>query len=49
MYLCFLPTPYKTAPIVYIIPPANNKTKPGIPNNDGSRFALIIMHHPITR
>ena len=49
IYFFFFPIPYKTAPIVYTIPPDNNKIKPGMPNNDGNRLALIIMHHPITK
>ena len=36
MYLCFLPSPYSTAPIVYIIPPATNNTKPAVPNKFGN-------------
>ena len=49
IHLCFFPTPYKIAPIVYAIPPANNKLNPAIPNNCGNKFIFTTIHHPITK
>ena len=49
MYLCFLPTPYKIAPIVYTMPPISKSKNPANPSNCGKILILKIMHHPITK
>ena len=48
-YLCFFPTPYKTAPIVYAMPPDNNNINPGIPKSSGNKLIFTMIHHPIIK
>ena len=49
IHLCFLPRPYKTAPIVYARPPVTNNTSPAVGNNTGNKFTLNIIAHPIPK
>ena len=49
IHLCFFPNPYRTAPIVQMIPPKTNNTNPVVPSNSGRTFTLKTIHHPITK